>query len=875
MSLIGLLGRAGTAFAGGAAQQLNLGYDVAREAEAKKKQAVAVKEAEIAAEQEAARVEAQRVATEEADKRARTYGYAVREVKALQNTPGLKGFPLIRFDENSYARADIVETEEDTFLTEQQATAFAQNHNQKALEYGWVQIPTPREDGKGWKLEIKEVKDVKSDEGFKTFGEAQKAANQALDFYDSIDAKMVPVFETSTDGKYTFKFQKVDKDETEGMLFKTVDEAQEYADQTQAYYESNPRFAGKFAPKFETTDDGIKVTFAQMTEKKEGDGKIKDEAGVVIDTNYLLKVSPKAGQDVQKGAYREGFNVISLTGQPISRTGEEQMDYVEGEDHLVIRTKGVGDGAVRQTESFAVFIQEDFTPEVIQKIQANKDAGIAGSRAHNAMISTFRKFVNDFKDANTRTTTDHILERKIENAHPWLGELVSNSPELMRVLQDTPIDPIDPSNPLAASNPRNMPVVELEEGNARPLLPNITVSPYVSDQENAQGEIVPMLDQAFLSKIYSISDKTNVDAAEIVKIVHTAENAAGQVTRESIKTAYENLVSLQTTLENKKFTEGGGYQDPGLSSDTQKEVLLKLETYSTTNDKILALSAAIPELTVQRAGFNTQVAKNTSRKGKYEAVTGGAMEFKVVGEQLDNANNMMSSIEGLRAAIKGGGEVGLVLEAESLVTGGEYLLETVMENLEFEEGTNGRAIVDGVRRQYNEAVAESDPQKRANALVRVYATMLSYQLARLMDPNGRLSDEDRRTVESAIGLKGIKATPDKLLLVAEELSGQVEYLQARNTAYSSGNVRTILAAHTYNNMSGGGNIKEVLPNIMSTITEDTAASSSGNGVTLSPSMQRALAIANQGSSTGATTTTPADTNTPAPANVPAPNIPTL
>jgi hypothetical protein len=251
------------------------------------------------------------------------------------------------------------------------------------------------------------------------------------------------------------------------------------------------------------------------------------------------------------------------------------------------------------------------------------------------------------------------------------------------------------------------------------------------------------------------------------------------------------------------------------------------------------------------------------------------MEFKVVGEQLDNANNMMSSIEGLRAAIKGGGEVGLVLEAESLITGGEYLLDTVMENLEFEEGTNGRAIVDGVRRQYNEAVAESDPQKRANALVRVYATMLSYQLARLMDPNGRLSDEDRRTVESAMGFKGIKATPDKLLLVAEELSGQVEYLQARNTAYSSGNVRTILAAHTYNNMSGGGNIKEVLPNIMSTITDDTAASASGNGVTLSPSMQRALAIANRGSSTGATTVTPEQTNTPAPAPAPAPNIPTL
>lgn len=875
MSLIGLLGNAGTAFVGGAAQQLNVGFDVAREAKAEKEQAIAVKEAELKATEAAEERERKRVAKEELEKRQRTYGYAVQELSALQSLPNLKGVPLIRYDENSYAKAEIIETG-DTYLTEEQATAFSKAHNQRAAEFGYVQIPVPREDGKGFTVELKEIKDTEAETGFKTFGDAQKAANEMISYYEGIDAgNIIPIIDIDASGTYTVKPQVLDKDTSVNRLFKTFDEAQAFADKTMAYYESNDRFAGKFAPKIETTDDGIKVEIIQMTQEKAGDGKLKDSAGVEIDTNYLFKVSPKAGVDLSKGEYRQ-FDAISLTGNPIQRTGEDQLKYTEDQDFLVYRRQGIGDGAVRQNESFATFIQEDFTPEVIQKIEANRGSGFAGNRAHQAMVSTFRKFVNDFKDANTRTTTDHILERRIEDSHPWLAELAGNSPALQNVLQETPIDPTDPNNPIASTNPRNMPVVELDEGNARPLLPNIAVSPYVSDQDDGQGNMVPMLDQAFLNKMYSISDRTNVDAAELVKIVHTAENAAGQVTRESIKTAYENLVSMQTTLETKKFTEGGGYQDPGLSSDTQKQLLLKLEPYSTTNDKILALSAAIPELTVQRAGFNTQVAKNTSKKGKYEAVTGGAMEYKIVGEQLDNADNMMSSIEGLRGAIKGGGEVGIVLEAESLVTGGEYLLDTVMENLEFEEGTNGRAIVDGVRRQYNEAVAESDPQKRANALVRVYATMLSYQLARLMDPNGRLSDEDRRTVETAIGLKGIKATPDKLLLVAEELSGQVEYIQARNRAYQSGNIRTILAAHTYNNMSGGGNIKEVLPNIMSTITEDTAAASaSGSGVTLSPSMQRALEIANQGSSTGATQNSQVQPNTPAPANVPAPNIPQI
>ena len=155
--------------------------------------------------------------------------------------------------------------------------------------------------------------------------------------------------------------------------------------------------------------------------------------------------------------------------------------------------------------------------------------------------------------------------------------------------------------------------------------------------------------------------------------------------------------------------------------------------------------------------------------------------------------------------------------------------------------------------------------------------MLSYQLARMMDPNGRLSDEDRQTVETAIGLKGIKATPEKLLEVAEQLEEQVDYVQARNRAYQSGNTRQIMAAHLYNNMTGGADFRSILTGIMDPITDGTTTATGGGsgtgGVTLSPAFTRALNLQNQ--QTDTTQSTPGDTTSDTTPRPDRPEIPTL
>jgi len=146
----------------------------------------------------------------------------------------------------------------------------------------------------------------------------------------------------------------------------------------------------------------------------------------------------------------------------------------------------------------------------------------------------------------------------------------------------------------------------------------------------------------------------------------------------------------------------------------------------------------------------------------------------------------------------------------------------------------------------------------------------------MMDPNGRLSDEDRQTVETAIGLKGIKATPKKLLEVSEQLEEKVDYVQARNRAYQSGNTRQIMAAHMYNNMTGGADFRSILTGVMDPITDTAGGTTTGggDGVTLSPAMERALNMQTQQSDTTSTTTTTnqGDTQT-SPAN--RPEIPKL
>jgi len=387
-----------------------------------------------------------------------------------------------------------------------------------------------------------------------------------------------------------------------------------------------------------------------------------------------------------------------------------------------------------------------------------------------------------------------------------------------------------------------------------------------------------MLDQSLRNKVDSFERKSGTDAGELLLVVHNAvDPSSGEVTTESIKEGYDNLLFMETTLKDKTFVEGGGFQDPSLSTDTQRQVVEALAVYPTYNDKFIALGTSLPDLTLKRAGFNVQVSKNTGRQGKYESVTGGAIPFKIVGEQLDNADNMKTSIVNLRNAVNAGGEAGVVLEAESLITGGEYLFNTVIENLQWEEGygAEGQKIVDGIRRDFEEAKGLTGDQ-RANALVRVYATMLSYQLARMMDPNGRLSDEDRQTVETAIGLKGIKATPKKLLEVSEQLEEKVDYVQARNRAYQSGNTRQIMAAHMYNNMTGGADFRSILTGVMDPITDTAGGTTTGggDGVTLSPAMERALNMQTQQSDTTSTTTTTnqGDTQT-SPAN--RPEIPKL
>jgi len=882
MSLIGLLGRAGTAFVGGAAQQVNLNIAQKQKAEA----AAAASKAEMEAEKEmlryqaeldaqAAEAEAKRVEEAESAQRDRLAGLAQREFKAVSGME-TEEVPYIGYNEAGYAQVKFAPVVE-TGWTQEEATSFAATANPELAKKGFIQIPVPRDDGRGFKLDLRELSDTQAQgQTFGTFAEAKVAADEGLQYYDTLGVKMIPKFEPAQGG-IALTYEEASEEASQSQLFKTPVEAQEYADNMISWYDSKDEYKGKYGATFETTDEGISVTIDRIEGEDEKGGVAVSEDGFDLDVNYLLKVSGKAGTDLSKGEYRD-FGIASLTGQPIVRFGREQEGYVEGETHLVFRRNGVGESKVERNESFAGFIQEDFTPEIIKIIERNKDQGVAGQRAHQAMLQSFRTFINNFKDANTEVTPDNILERDIAEKHPWLFDLAKNSPALSKLLQESPIDPKAPDDPIAAANPVNMPVTVVPgQGNAKPLLPNVEKSPFVMDQEDGQGNIVPMLDQAVVNRVYKFERTSGTDAAELLKVVHNATDPSnGEVTAESIKSGYDNLLFMQSTLENQTFVDAGGFQDPSLSTDTQRQVVEALAVYPTYNDKFIALGTSLPDLTVKRAGFNVQVSKNTGRQGKYESVTGGAMPFKVVGEQLENADNMKTSIVNLRNALNAGGEAGAVLEVESLVTGAEYLFDTAIQTIEWEDGygAEGQKIVDGIRRDFEEAKGLTGDQ-RANALVRVYATMLSYQLARMMDPNGRLSDEDRRTVEEAIGLKGIKATPDKLLEVAEQLEEQVDYVQARNRAYQSGNTRQIMAAHMYNNMTGGADFRSILTGIMDPIT-DTAgggATPGGGGVTMSPAMQRALNMQTQQSDTSSTTTTTQDNSRTTPAT--RPEIPNL
>lgn len=707
----------------------------------------------------------------------------------------------------------------DKKLTEEEATSMATRQNVTLKDSGYLSIALPRDDGRGWKTVVKEAKDLKTPEGFGTTAEAQSYADEQLAYYDKLGIKnMIPLFETNKDNRTTVKFAKPEKGVGPSSLYDTMEEATAAADKVNAYYDGKPDLKGKFAAKIKQTDKGFSVESVQLTAQKVDTTEKEPSTGLLYDTNFLFARSPKVGGPKLAEKRGDAYDAVSLTGERVLRTGKAQATQIEGQDYLILQKNGIGETAAERVENHAGAIQRDLTPEVVQRIVANKDTP-AGGRAYQAMISTFRNFVNSYKSANTTALTDRVIITPIEDKHAWLSGYMKMDGGIKEVLSQDLAPRAAGGTPVAELMPINEPVKASENGIERMARPNLASSTLVEEIQdpNDPGKTVKKYADTFMSGTQKLVQGSGLGQATILDVLETAiDPMTGESSPEASEQAYYGMQTLRKKFEAAGefvVNEGGTrtFQVPAMATNTKIAIMSDVNRFSDHNNRIIAIQATLPPVSTRVA--NSQL-KDNSAKGRYTAVTGAGMKFTTVSEQLENGKEMMGSIDGLQQALVKDratgeqGEVGLVLNVERLASGVGYMFETLGRTLVTDDDVDRDGLFKDLKNKIDSAVAETDTEKKNNALVKLYGTMLSYQLARLMDPNGRLSDEDRRTVEDGIGVTGIMANPDAVLALTEELRGKVDYVIARNTAYMSNNTSRILAAHVYDNLSEGGNFRK-------------------------------------------------------------------
>ena len=883
MSLIGLLGRSGAAFVGGAAGQFNVLKDQQRKAEAEldlyqeqtriqgqewDRQFGMKTSAEIATEMRAADREKKK-AEADAEKQKNIYDNRLKgtidDFRRL-STVETEEQPVLMLG-GEFPEIQFVKTPEKG-MTEDQVVQIASRGNRRLKDAGYIMLPVPRDDGKGWKTELKEIKGIEDSNLFKTGAEAEDFAQKRLSYYDGLGVEMVPFFKTTKDGiEVTFNEKSVA--DTSEFMFDNEEDARKFAEDQMAWYESRSNLKGTYEPRFETTKDGIKVSFMPLSKEQgaAGDGPAKSEQGYVYDTNYKFKISPKVGGPEIAEKQGGKFEVGTLTGNRVARTGVEQKDEVEGRDYFVFQKQGIGDNATERVESLATGIQRDFTPEVLNKLLTNKGT-TAGGNTHRAMLSVFRTFVNTYKEASTTVTDNQVVQTPIEDRHPWLEKYAEADPDIAKILKNVTGPDASSGSNQALLMPINEPVTKTVDGIVKNVRPNLSAPEsgfvmMVPDPNNPDQER-PAYTQNFLTQSEKIVRDTGVGQVVLYNILDSAVNPVdGTSTPAASQQAFAGIANVRTQIQGAGplvSPESGqvAFSIPGMDDTMRTEIMSELNRFSSPNNAILAMQAALP-VNASRAAIGKL--KDNSSKGRFDAVTGGATKFTVVGEQLDNAEEMMGSINGLEKALVADratgeqGEVGLVLSFERMQSGAEYLLESVIKNIPVEEGINRNEIYGDLRSQLNRAVQETDTEKKNNALVKLYSTMLSYQLARLMDPNGRLSDEDRRTIEDGMGVVGFSANPDAILALTSSLKGKVAYIQARNQAYVTGNINRVLAAHLFDEVSQGGNFKAAFNQVFE-VGADTRGQG-GAGATFDPAFQRLLEIQErQNQTTGETPTGP-------------------
>ena len=536
-------------------------------------------------------------------------------------------------------------------------------------------------------------------------------------------------------------------------------------------------------------------------------------------------------EDAIKNPNRYGYKrIIDLTpDKTLAIAGSEAEREVYRGTYTILQSS-TGSGKAERAVDDMKYLFEHFTPDVVKKAvniyETNPEAldtflGELKARAENWTIGT----------ADEQEGGRRILQ-PILPAFPELAGYLDIDDRIEQVFKDIGVNPtlLRRAN-TEAGNPANTPLVQVDpESDESPLatmvVPNLVQAYAQPTGQTEGGREVTALPPEVTNVVTRIAEKSPSISEDLVyKLIDRAytldANNNKQRSPEHTRKTFEGLKENNEILSRVNFVKLSSSRDslefqfPTLYSEDEAKLVKNLNNFGEYQDQISALEATIPAVDIDTAKAVADVKGAKDGKSRYEFITGNN-DFEGFTKRFDQAGEVMRIHRELDEISEAGQlKVGPALTLARLSAGARYLIGYLanVDTVRYAENDVNRenplrssasssGIVSSLETALEKALSADEGDQMA-ALINLNMKMQSYAFASMMDPNGRLSDQDRQQADEAIAASGFTANPQSFLSVSAKLFDRAKRTQAVIRGYGSNIPGKIIATHAYVRMGGG------------------------------------------------------------------------
>ena len=701
--------------------------------------------------------------------------------------------------------------DEGKFLTADQFRAFKEKEGPTYAKSGYDIFGTPKGDGK-FEVSFKKIEKDKADTG-KMFPDAKSVQDYIGTTKTEWEEGGLGTPEFTIKGKgdeFEVGVKSASKTDKDGKV--TGDIITDYQTALNKRDEMLKDAKPGQSVDMTLTDKGI-YTFSYTTDptfsKKEG--PLRDAMGIETGLDYYAMASGQFSADgLKKRA--ETYSIVPLRNVNLPAMGEGQFQYQFGRDYDIVYNTGIGSSEDAILADHSLKFQNHMSPARVKGWASAAD--LQGGQAKKP-LEQFVNAINSFKTVYSKSDKamgDNRVLRPIEDVYPFLSEYMGIHPSIDKALEGVIRPASSEANSMAVTNePVYTKSVNGEKQVMLPLNANVAEAFAKPTQD---GKL--MYPEGFTSVTAKLAQTSGLQQGEVHSLLNQAVGTNGKPDAEATKAMFIRMQkgrnAFNATSDKFVTVDNLGrkvFGIPILDDEKQKDVLSAVNSVNGNKNKIKVMRALIPsQNAIDRA--TAEMINGNSPEGRYAAIVStNPKDFADAKAQKETSNEIMGNISTLRSILNQGGTVGAPLAIDRLRAGVDYFFQSVTQ-IAFENDPDG-AKQSTFMQLMNEKVQKAsigDEKAARVALTQLMGTMLSYQLARLMDPNGRLSDEDRRTVESAMNFTGMFSTVDGAITVLDAMMERAEYVSARNTALTTGGMQNQIAAQALDVYTDGGNFRK-------------------------------------------------------------------